>query len=946
MRTKLLSGLLAIGFASAGQAAKPEPPKPADTHTVKIGEHTFTLPKGFTIEKVAGSPLVERPVNGSFDGEGRLYVSDSSGSNDKPTEQVKNPTHRVIRLESTQKDGVFDKAVVFADKLSFLQGTLWHAGSLYVAAPPVILKLTDTDGDGIADKREVWFDGKTLTGCANDLHGPYLGPEGKIYWTKGGFAAQEHTLKDGTKFKSRAAHIFRADADGKNLEVVMTGGMDNPVGVAFTWGRIPNLFFTSTFLQHPENGRRDGIVHATYGAVYGKDHDVLDGHIRTGPKLSEPMTHLGPAAPSGLVAYRRSGFGKEYFENLFCAQFNMAKVSRHVLKPKGSTYETIDSDFVTSDNRDFHPTDVIVAPDDSLLIVDTGGWYKLCCPSSQLVKKEALGAIYRVRPEQDRGSKVAVSYPVGLEHLNVLSKVDPRECYRAAEKYGLQKRPNGPSAVPDLLAALSESTVDAPLDAALTRAIIDIGDIDTLRLGLTYASPRSVRAALAALEQIPDAKLTFAEVRKHLDAKDADLRETAWWIAGRHPEWGKDLAAGFAKAMAATEFIADRLALAERIAKFAGGGDVQTMLADNVHRLAAVEAMGRARLKVVPPRWMEALAETMAKPDAVDARWRAEWNFAALSALRAFPAAAKHPAGLDLTLLGIARDAKQPERERLLALAVARPAELDADLRNFAFAQLEAEKPATLRTDAIEVLLHAKWPTSAALELVARLPKVSLLDLDKLLPVFAKNPDELVGSALLTELDKPALRAAVRAEQLKPIFAAFPKSVRADADKFMAKLDAELAAKRAGLDKLLESTQPGDIKRGQLVFNSTKTNCAACHMIGYVGGSLGPDLTRIGSIRTEKDLLESIVLPSASFVRSYEPVQVVRLDGRSHNGILKKDSPDEVVLAVSATEEVRIPRRDIDTFKPGTVSVMPAGLEQQVSKQELADLLAFLRGLR
>ena len=81
-------------------------------------------------------------------------------------------------------------------------------------------------------------------------------------------------------------------------------------------------------------------------------------------------------------------------------------------------------------------------------------------------------------------------------------------------------------------------------------------------------------------------------------------------------------------------------------------------------------------------------------------------------------------------------------------------------------------------------------------------------------------------------------------------------------------------------------------------------------------------------------------------MRSYEPVQVVRLDGRTHAGILKKDSPDEVVLSVSATEEVSIPRADIDTLKPGVVSVMPAGLDQQLTKQELADLLAFLKGLK
>ncbi len=83
-------------------------------------------------------------------------------------------------------------ATVFADKMMFPEGTMWHDGSLYVAAPPSIWKLTDTDGDGVADQRVEWFQGKTLTGCANDLHGPYLGPDGWIYWCKGAFAEQTY----------------------------------------------------------------------------------------------------------------------------------------------------------------------------------------------------------------------------------------------------------------------------------------------------------------------------------------------------------------------------------------------------------------------------------------------------------------------------------------------------------------------------------------------------------------------------------------------------------------------------------------------------------------------------------------------------------------------------------------------------------------------------------
>ncbi len=77
--------------------------------------------------------------------------------------------------------------------------------------------------------------------------------------------------------------------------------------------------------------------------------------------------------------------------------FNLRKVTRHVLEPSGATFTTRDTDFVVSDSRDFHPTDVIEDADGSLLVVDTGGWYKLCCPTSQLAKPDTLGAIYRVR---------------------------------------------------------------------------------------------------------------------------------------------------------------------------------------------------------------------------------------------------------------------------------------------------------------------------------------------------------------------------------------------------------------------------------------------------------------------------------------------------------------------------------------------------------------------
>src|ERR1041385_50039 len=360
----------------------------------KFPNQTLTVPDGFEVEIAAGSDLAPRPISASFDEQGRLYVTDSSGASGKSEEQKKDPRHRVLRLEDTDGDGKFDKQTVFADRMMFLEGCLWFDGSGYVAAPPSIWKLTDTNHDGVADVRVEWHEGKTLTGCANDLHGPYLGPDGWIYWCKGAFASQTYDRPGKKPFVSRAAHIFRARPDHTGLEPVLTGGMDNPVGVAFA-ANGERILCGTFFITH-EPGNRDGLIHAIYGGVYGKINDVTDNHKKTGD-LMPIMTQMGPAAPCSVIRYESRVFGDEFQDNLFVCYFNLHKISRHVLEPNGATFKTKDSDFVTSDNLDFHPTDVIEDADGSLLVIDTGGWYKLCCPTSQLSKPDVLGAIYRIR---------------------------------------------------------------------------------------------------------------------------------------------------------------------------------------------------------------------------------------------------------------------------------------------------------------------------------------------------------------------------------------------------------------------------------------------------------------------------------------------------------------------------------------------------------------------
>jgi putative membrane-bound dehydrogenase-like protein len=1058
--------LFAPATRSAPPADPPAPPKPpAGFHQVKLNGHTFTLPDGFTIELVAGPPHAERPIVAAFDDKGRLYVCDSSGSNEKVAEQVKKKPHRIVRLESTKGDGVFDKSTVFVPNVMFPEGAMWLNGSLYVAAPPQILKFTDTDGDGKADKEEVWFDGKTLTGCANDLHGPYLGPDGWVYWCKGAFAKQEYTLPNGKKLGTRAAHIFRAKPDGTNIEPVMTGGMDNPVDVVFTPGG--ERIFSTTFFQHPRDGKRDGLVHAVYGGVYGKDHDPVYEHPWTSPHLMPVLTHMGPAAPCGLHRYESDQFGKEYENNVFCCQFNMRKVSRHVLEPSGSTFVTKDSDFVVSDNLDFHPTDVIEDADGSLLIIDTGGWYKLCCPTSQLVKPDVTGAIYRVKRAgahkvaDPRGEKIdwktledkalvglfddtrpvvrwkaidalgargkaalpavedvfhrnrpseatqlgaiwaaaRIGGPeaamtvrqsllssgnpaVNVAALHVVAlyptsaavefltkyvqpgQTAPEVVRTAAEALG---RIGDPKAVPWLLKALADEKNDRALDHALTYALIEIGDPKETAKGLADKSPRVRRAVLAALDAMPDGKLDPKAVLAELDSPDAALRETAWWVAGRHADWGEHLVGHFRQALRWRKAPAAEIEeLTARLTRFAANPAVGKLLAEAVRGdlladappvaldgglwspLVAVRAMARAGLKTPPAEWYDALAVAVERPRAAD-------FVEVLRTVRTLPPPKEPPAKL-LEALRRWAPITGPTSDLLAApdiwievvgglVNLAPQSNLDS--RRFELALKLLDKAGPVRSAALDVLARARLEDGHLLELAKVLPKLGPVDAMKLLPAFEKSKDGEVGSKLVESLMDKSVRPGVRIEVVKPILDKYPKTVRDMAEITLYALLAESRKdETAKLERLLKEMPAGDIRRGQLVFNGTKGQCAACHKIGYVGGLVGPDLTRVGGIRSERDLLESIVFPSASFVRSYEPVRVTTADGRTLNGILKKDAPDEIVLVVAADKEERVARADVESVAPSSVSVMPAGLDQQLTVQELADLVAFLKACK
>ena len=224
----------------------------------------------------------------------------------------------------------------------------------------------------------------------------------------------------------------------------------------------------------------------------------------------------------------------------------------------------------------------------------------------------AAGAAVRpaLRDRDARVQRVAV-HGVGLWRdreavpalSDLLASADPHLRRVAAEALG---RIGDARAVPALLAAAARP-LDRVGEHAVTYALIEIGDAAATRAGLTAAALGTRRAALVALDQMRGDALTSTTVVPLLDARESGLRETAWWIAERHPDWGEALAGYFGARLANLPAGDDERALLERrLAQFAATPAIQARLAraatdgDARARALVLSAMARARLKTLP----------------------------------------------------------------------------------------------------------------------------------------------------------------------------------------------------------------------------------------------------------------------------------------------------------------------------------------------------------
>jgi glucose/arabinose dehydrogenase len=368
MRTILSLPILALlCLATLCLRAEASPPvAPTEALTPEEERAKFKVPPGFEIQLVASEPTIQKPMNLAFDARGRLWVTHSV---EYPFAATPGTTPRdgLTVLEDFGPDGRATKATLFADGLNIPIGVLplpvgnpdGRGQEVIVWSIPNIWKLTDTDGDGKADRREVLYGPFDFADTHGDQNAFRLGSDGWVYACHGFRNASKIKLRGGgdVVLEMTSGNSYRFRPDGSAIEQISWGQV-NPFGMCFD--RLGNQFTADCHSKPIMMILRGGHYES-----FGKPHDGLgfaplttgDGHGSTGI--------------AGMAAYEADQFPAEYRGSMFVGNVMTNIIHRDVPEWRGSSpWVEKPTDFVSCDDWWFRPVDLQLGPDGGLYVAD------------------------------------------------------------------------------------------------------------------------------------------------------------------------------------------------------------------------------------------------------------------------------------------------------------------------------------------------------------------------------------------------------------------------------------------------------------------------------------------------------------------------------------------------------------------------------------------------
>jgi putative membrane-bound dehydrogenase-like protein len=932
----------------------------------------FKLPPGLRIELVVAEPEIESPVAMAFDEDGRLYVAEMLDyPNGPPKGQP--PEGRVKLLERARDTGQYKVKTVVADKLLFANGVMpWNGGVIVTAAPNILF--VDSTG-----KVEKLYEGFATENPQLRVSHPHLGIDNWIYVANGLRGGQiKRSGKEGAQPINISGRDFRFDLVHDRAEAIT--GMGQYGNTFDEWGNR----FVCTNRNHwvhmvlPEHYIRRNPYLAVPPPQ--KDNQGPGGAARVYPISRQVTTapeHAGSfTAACGVYVYKGDLLPKEYRGCIFTCEPTGNLVHQEILLPKGSTFTGRPArqgvEFLASTDEWCRPVFLTSGPDGALYVVDM--YRKVIehpewLPKDQKNRTDLLegkdkGRIWRIVPENyefQEQKKLFSKFTAGALQTWLESGTDWQRML--AHRLLLTKR--APAGVIGLRQIVADA--ESPLARVHAAWLLEEQnqlDVDTVLRLLRHQQPR-VREQGVRLTERYLAKTTVIQKRVIELAGDADAR-LRFQVALSLGEWDDDhILPPLAKiAVANADDPWSRLAVASSVPKRAGALLVALFQPDS----GLTKQMTADRLQLVQD--LAGLVGGRQDPDEVAA------TLEAILALTGKDAASWQMAvrkGLAEGMLrrGVQLSAfveKLPEERRALLEKMNKLMD-----RTIALAR-DGKGSGAERIEAVAMLAHTDWKTAgpvltkllsdepagevrlAAVRALAAFPNPEVAA--ALVKPWTSYPPAVQGAAIEVLLSQPEralvllgeLEAGrIKAADLDPLRRVqLVNHRRSDIRDRAKKLFAKLATPER--KKVLDDYKPaltlkGDARRGRDVF--TKATCVSCHKLGNLGAEVGPDISDTRT-KTLDQLLVDILDPNAAIDANFINYVVTLKDGRVLTGLLTAETASSITLKRADKQTDTVLRQDIepDGIISTGKSLMPEGLEKNMTVQELADLLAFLRNWR
>jgi putative membrane-bound dehydrogenase-like protein len=935
----------------------------------------FEVADGFHMELVAHEPQVNDPVAACFDENGGMYVAEMIDYPYRP--QAGPPLGRVRYLVDADDDGRYERSTIFAESIAWPTGVAPYKGGVFVTAAPDIWYLRDTSGDGVADERRKVYTGfgdRNQQGGINNL---VWGIDHKIYGAgsvNGGNVTRVAVPEEPAIELS--GRDFRFDPTTEKFETI-TGR--EQFGNAFDDWFNRFVCSESNPLVH-EVLPQEYLERNPYLAVSAGMNDLSPGvtpifrispverwrQIRSTRRLAAGERGINSAglsqnvmdAAAGLTIYRGHAYPEKYRGDVFvgCSQNNLVHHRR--LIPAGVTFRSErvepEAEFIRTTDTWFRPVNCINAPDGTLYVLDMSREViESIHIASDVVKHLDLtngrdkGRIYRVAPSgfrsppQPRLGKATsaelvklLEHPGGWWRDTAARLLFERQDKSVVPALAVQLRESD-SAVgrlhvmwtleglkslgtDDLLVALADDSSHVR-EHAVRLAAGRIAGSEALRtavLGLAGDDDPRVRFQVAfALGELSDAQATggLAEVAAR-DAADSWLRTA---VLSSCKERSGDLLAVLVERDGWRD-LPQAASWCEELATIAGARHERS----EVERIVALASHAEDPHEGVSGAIVRGLGSGLARAGSSLSAVQANLDRESVAYLQRVERDA-------LALIG---QGEAPLEERQAAVSL---------LNHFADEQsttavlqlIGGEQAESLQTAAL-ALLRRRDGANIANYLVASWAGSSPKLQEQIITALTSRP-AWAGELLAACRDGQIAAAQVSGSQRAVLLGHADETIRKLAESLFASNEERSAAIAR---YVAEMPREASSERGAQVFEQ---RCATCHRLGERGAVVGPNLALVRN-RTSQALLEAILDPN----REVQPgfVNYVALDdaGRTITGILTADSTTSITLTRDKGESETLLKQNLEVLRSTGKSLMPEGLEKDITPAQMADLLSFL----